>query len=259
MNPHIAIRDNVVIKTGHPAIMRVEVAKLTRAYEIAQRCHLFQVPKVLGFNESAGQINSEFIPDLHNLRNAVTSEEMSASLMKKIGAALAVIHKDLFLPKDMTLPLPQAYNVEGTEVFLHGDYGLANIYLTPSNGRIVILDWQAVRKLDVPATYGSRYFDLMCFVYNLFYRPVGSKRYKMAVAAAPMAQQFLHGYFETSDFVYDQIQFQNYMKQFLHARLANRKSGGHWKRRLSLIPCHIKLRRFIKSYDFNQVKSMEHK
>jgi hypothetical protein len=256
MNPYITINNNIVTKNGDPVTMRVEVAKLTRAYEIAERCFLFQVPKILDYNESTGHVKFEFIPDLQNLRNAITSEEMSKPLMKKIGAALAVIHKDLTLPKDMILPLPQAYTIEGTEVFLHGDYGLANIYLTPSNGRIVILDWQAVRKLEVPATYGSRYFDLMCFVYNLFYRPVGRKRYKMAVAAAPLAQEFLCGYFEASDFGYNHAQLQSYMKQFVAARLADRKTGGHWKRRLLLIPSHIKLRKFIKSYDFNHIKSM---
>jgi hypothetical protein len=254
MNPYITISRDTVIKTGDPAIMRIEVEKIARAWEIAERCRLFQVPRVLDYNELTGQVKFEFIPDLCNLRDAVTTEEISRSLMKRIGAALAAIHKNLTLPQEMMLPLPKAYSLEGTEVFLHGDFGLANIYLTQANGNIVILDWQATRKLDVSATYGSRYFDLMCLVYNLFYRPVGRSRYKMAIRAAPMAQDFLNGYFETSDFAYDRVQFQGYMSQYLAARIDDRKSGGHWKRRLLLIPSHIKLRKFVRSYSFNQVK-----
>lgn len=255
MNPYITISGDVVTKTGDPEQMRIEVAKIRSAYQIAERCRLFQVPKVFDYDESIGQVKFEFIQGLQNIRNAVTSEDMSKPLMKKIGAALAAIHKDLQLPKDMALPLPHAYNIEGTEAFLHGDYGLANVYLRPATGNIVILDWQATRKLDVRSTYGSRYFDLMCFVYNLFYRPLGRKRYKMAVPPEPMAKEFLAGYFGCSDFGYDRMQFQSYMKQFLAARLADRKSGGHWKRRLLLVPSHIRLRKFINSYDFNQTKS----
>jgi hypothetical protein len=70
-----------------------------------------------------------------------------------------------------------------------------------------------------------------------------------------MAYEFLCGYFEASDFVYSRAQFQSYMKQFLEARLADRKSTGHWKRRLLLIPSHIRLRKFINSFDFSHVKS----
>jgi hypothetical protein len=257
MKACIAIKDDVLIKTGDPQLLRTEVAKNKCAYNIAEQTKLFKVPKVLDFNVARAQVEFEFIPGLKSIRDIVISEEMAKPLMRRIGLALAAIHKNLKLPDDMLVPLPQSYDMTGTEVFLHGDYGFANIYVGSNDERIIILDWQATRKVDVPATYGSRYFDLMCFIYNIFYRPLGRKRYKMTVPAAPMALEFLRGYFEKSDFPYDRAQLQSYMKQFLNARKTDRKSRGGFKRRLILIPSHLKLRSFIKTFDLNSAKSEE--
>ncbi len=113
------------------------------------------------------------------------------------------------------------------------------------NWKIVILDWQTARKLGEHITWGTRYFDLMWLVYNLFYRPVGRERYKTNLPAEHMAQQFLSAYFRTSDYCYNHEQFVQYMTNFVHNKLTDREKG--FKRRLLLIPSHIKLRRFINS------------
>jgi hypothetical protein len=251
MKSHITISDDIVIKTGEPKAMLIEVEKTLKAREIAEGCGLFTVPKVLDFDESAGQAKFEFIPDLLNIRDVVASEESSKPLMRTIGASLAVIHKNLTLPEEMKLPLPQDYRCEGFEAFLHCDFGLANVRINSDGQRIVIIDWQISPRLGAPATYGTRFFDLMWFIYDLFYRPVGRKRYAMAVPAEPMAREFLNGYFETSDCGCDQALFKEYTRRFIDAKKTARKHGHHWKRMLQLIPSHIRLRKFINSADFN--------
>jgi aminoglycoside phosphotransferase (APT) family kinase protein len=165
--------------------------------------------------------------------------------MRAIGASLAMVHRDLVLPEGMKMPLPQEYRMACSEAFLHCDFGLANVRLTPGNGRPVIIDWQVSPRLGTQATYGTRFFDLMWFVYDLFYRPVGRSRYKMAVGAAPMAREFLSGYFSACDSGCDMTGFKEYTQRFIDAKSAARKEGHHWKRQLQLIPSHIRLRRFI--------------
>lgn len=254
MKSHISISDNVVIKTGATLAMRIEVEKTVRAREIADACGLFEAPKVLDFDESTGQAKFEFIPDLLNIRDVVDSEESSKPLMRTIGASLAIIHKNLMLPEKMKLPLPQEYREDCFEAFLHCDFGLANVRVTQGNHRPVIIDWQISPRFGAPATFGTRFFDLMWFVYDLFYRPVGRRRYAMAVGAAPMAREFLRGYFEGSGCGCDQALFKEYTKRFINAKSAARKQGFHCKRRLLLIPSHVRLRKFINSADFNSLK-----
>ena len=254
MKTHITINDDYVIKTAEPATMRIEVEKTLKAREVARRCGLFTVPRVLEFDKSAGRAKFEFIPNLLNLRHAVNSELSSKSLMRTIGASLAVIHKDLTLPEEMKLPLPREYRRDCSEAYLHCDFGLANVQVIPGNHHPVIIDWQISPRFEKPATFGTRFFDLMWFVYDLFYRPVGRRRYKMAVGAQPLAREFLRGYFENSDYSCDLYGFKEYTISFINAKSAARKRGHHWKRRLQLIPSHIRLRKFINSVDFNDLK-----
>lgn len=253
MSDYVTIHGDVVIKTGRPELMRIEVEKTLRAHEIAESCGLFQVPKVLDYDASTGQAKFELIRGIQKIREVITSEKASKSIMETIGQSLAIIHKDLKLPESMVVPLPQEYCLPGSEVFLHGDLGLGNICVNTNSHRIVIFDWQTTRKLEGWATYGSRYFDLMWFVYNLFYRPFNRPRYKIDTPAAPMAEAFLCSYFEASDCSYDHKQFSSYMKRFLNTKLAIRRRGRHWKRRILLIPSHMKLRRFTNSFYFNQI------
>lgn len=247
MKSHITINDNIVIKTSTVEAMRIEVKKTVRAREIADACGLFTVPKVLDFDESTGHVKFEFIPNLLNIRDAVDSEKNSLPLMTIIGTSLAIIHKNLTLPEEMKLPLPQEYHEDCFEAFLHCDFGLANVWVIPGNHRPVIIDWQISPRFNAPATYGTCFFDLMWFVYDLFYRPLGRKRYKMAVGAWPLAREFLNSYFRESHC--GLTGFREYAKRFVNAKSADRKKGHHWKRRLLMIPSHIRLSRFLAEFE----------
>lgn len=245
----ITISGDVVIKTGVRELMRIEVEKTRRAHAISKQCGLFQVPEVIDYDESTGIAKYEFVRDIRTLREVIASGEGPIeSIMEKLGQSLVIIHKDLKLPDDMVVPLPKDYCLAGTEVFLHGDLGLRNICVNVSNWRVVILDWRTTIKLGEYATYGTRYFDMMWLVYNLFYKPIGRARYQASIPAAPMAETFLRAYCESTDYRHDHEKFVSYMKRFLDKTLSKRKEAGHFKRRLSLAPSHIRLRRFINSF-----------
>ena len=244
----IRVCGDVVVKTGVPELMRIEVEKTRRAYEISRQCGFFRVPEVLDYDGSKGTAKFEFVRDIQTLREVIAAGSSIDSLMEKLGQSLAVVHRDLKLPDGMRVPLPEDYCLAGTEVFLHGDLGLRNVCVSTNDSQVVILDWRTTVKLGEHATYGSRYFDLMWFVYNLFYRPIKRARYKAAIPAAPLAETFLRAYFGTTDYCYDHQEVTCYMKRFLDMKLSARKEGGHFKRRLLLVPSHVRLRRFIASF-----------
>lgn len=244
----VDICNDVVLKTDDPKSMRMEAEKTRRARNIADSCGLFRVPKVLAYDESTGQIKFQFLHSLSSIKDVLNSGDTYKPIMRNIGQALAVIHKELTLPDEMKFCLPQEYNLSSSKVFLHGDYCLGNIYISDIDGKPVILDWHATPKIGGKATYGTRYFDLMWFVYSLFYRPFNRQRYKIAAPASPMAREFLDGYFQTFDSSGCHEEFVDYMERFMAVKLAKRKRAFHMKRRLLLLPSHMKLRKFIRLY-----------
>lgn len=247
-NAYVTMAHNgVFIKTADPTTMHIEVEKTVRARSIATSCGIFEVPEILDYDVESGRITFKLIQNIQNLRNAITSEQSARPIMRTLGRALAIIHKDMALPENMRLSLPYEYAMSGSEVFLHGDFAPGNVFVCSDSKRIVILDWQSSAKLVLPVTYGTRYFDLTWMIYYLFYRPVKRQRYQMAVPAAPLAEELLLGYIEISDFgTYNYLQ--EYMLKFLRHEIVSRKGKG-WKRRLQLIPSHFKLRRFIDALD----------
>jgi 5-methylthioribose kinase len=241
---NVQFTEEFVIKTAAPELMHLEVEKTRRAYQISQQCGLFRVPQVLEYDEMRGTAKFEFIHNIKKLREIIACGRPPESFMERLGQSLAVIHKDFKLPDDMIVPLAKEYDLAGSEVFLHGDLGPGNVCVDIKNFQIIILDWMTARKLGEQPTYGTRYFDIMWFIYNLFYSPLGRERYKTAVEAGPLAGDFLRGYFKASDYSFNHQEMVDYMKRFLHAR----KAGYHFKRRLLLIPSHIKFCRFITSF-----------
>ena len=248
MKKFITICDNVVVKTASPELARIEAEKTQRAREIADSCGLFRVPKIIAYDESLGQIKFELLHNLRVLRDVINSGSTYKSIMHQCGQTLSIIHKELTLPDDMKSYLPHEYCLSGSEVFLHGDFCLGNICLGENDSEIVILDWQTTEKFGGKITYGTRYFDLMWFVYSLFYRPFNRQRYKIRTPASLMAREFIYGYAQTLNSVYCHREFVEYMAKFLANTLEKRKRGFHFKRRLLLLPSHMKLRKFISSF-----------
>lgn len=244
---NVRFTKDTVIKTGRPDSLRIEVEKTVRAFKIGQDCGLFQVPKVLDYDESKGEVVFERFHDIQGVRDVIAFGHRCNSLVETIGASLAIIHNNLILPKDMVVPLPPKFALSGSEVFLHGDLSVDNVCVGRGLRPIVILDWRMTKLHGGRSTYGTRYYDLMWFLTNLFYLRSRGLKYLFSNPVAPVARKFFASYFETSDFPYDQEKFVSYMNRFYRIRLTLKKTFS-WKRRLLLPPCHVLWRAFIESF-----------
>ena len=242
----IEIKKDIVIKTDAVPLMRVEVEKNIRAYEISKRCGLFRVPRVLEFDDKKGVAVFERLREIQPIRDTLADGSDENSTLLTLARSLSVIHKELVLPNEMKITLPPELDSKNTEVFIHGDLNVHNVFVGPASGQISILDWQMTKMHGGNATYGSRYFDLAWFINSLFYRPF--HEYGFSKAAAPLANIFLTTYFEHTNDPTCAVDFNKYLKRFLNFKLSLRKKTLPLRTRLLLIPCHAQFRKFASSF-----------
>lgn len=224
--PHstILIGKNTVTKSAEPGLMRVEVEKTRRAIEIAKNCNRFRVPEILDYDEARGVLVSERL----KINPAVTGcfGKQGLQLAKDLGAALAFIHRDMILPAEMLIPLPEEFPSSHESVFIHGDLGLGNVCMEegypPS---IVIIDWQMSPNHGGRSTFGSRYFDIIWFVVSLTYNR--SIRFVLGNPAKPVIETFLESYFTEADISYNKQEAIEYAVRIF------RLKGSHIRKRLA--------------------------
>jgi len=111
-------RDNVV-KSGDPRLMRVEVEKTRHARIIGEESGLFRVPEMIEFDPLRGVAVFKKIEGLVSYREAFVFDENYRDAARRLGEALAIIHRDLILPDDMVEPLPQPLALKDSEIFFH--------------------------------------------------------------------------------------------------------------------------------------------
>lgn len=260
---NIQFGKDTVTKTSEPRLMRIEVEKTRRAYEIGKNSGLFHVPEVLEYDEVNGVAVFKLIKHIHPVRSAMDGSLRYKSLMEQIGRSLAVIHRKLTLPHGMTITLPSEFNLPGTEVFLHGDFNGMNICVSPCLPPIVILDWQTTAVHGGQATYGSRYFDLIWFVNYMLWTP--TFYYLFCDPVSKAARCFLESYFKESEFPYDAEMIARYAKLFFETEQPFRKQNAHWSNRYLLPRSRLLTQRFVESlktitidgpnpHDNNQIK-----
>jgi hypothetical protein len=227
----IHFTNNTVIKTNDPNLMRIEVEKSQRAYQIGKSCGLFIVPEILEYDEDKGITIFRRIEGIRPIDSAVSFGREYTNLADVLGKSLAIIHKELTLPSDMIIPLPNEFNLEGSDVFLHGDLSTMNVCISSNWPPIVILDWQMTSVHGGVATYGTKYFDLMWFINNLLYRTTIKHFYSDPVT--PVSLKFLTAYFSEVGISYNAEEISFYAKRFFEAKLPLRQRST-WKARLSL-------------------------
>jgi len=242
--PHLRMTEATIHKSGNPRHMRIEVEKSKRARRIGKASGLFRVPKVVDFDETRGVAVFERVPGLQTLRRAAVWGPEYEALAERIGAALAVIHRDLTLPPDMVIPLPEDFRGGGGEVFLHGDFGIKNICLDPATSSLVIVDWQFTDVHGGKATFGSRYFDIIWFVNTLLWSP--TPRYLTSDPVNPVARRFLEGYYSTARIPYDAKGISSYANHFFEVKRTARRQTSR-RHRLFLPRCQALTQRFIRS------------
>lgn len=238
---------NTVTKTSAPDLMRVEVEKTRRAFEIGKDCGLFRVPEIVEYNEDKGVAVFERIYGINPVRSVANGTSQYKDLMEQIGRSLAIIHRKLVLPDKMTIALSAEFNLPGTEVFFHGDFNGINVCVSACSPTVVILDWQMTSRHGGRATYGSRYFDIIWFINYILWTP--TIKYLFSDPVSYIARDFLESYFKESRIAYDMREFVQYAKNFFDTKLPLRKQHASWKARYLLKRSNILTERFVKSLE----------
>ena len=245
----IRFGENSVTKTAAPDLMRIEVEKTRRAFEIGRDCGLFRVPKVLDYDEVKGVAVFERI---ERIQPFISKINQWSSVIERIGRSLALIHRALSLPQEMVISLPPKFDLPGTEVFLHGDFNGYNVCLSTCLDSIVIFDWQMTSRHGGQATYGSRYFDLLWFVNYMLWTPTFSYIFHDPVSL--VAKRFLASYFREADIPYDADMLVQYAKNFFAMKLSLRKQLTTWRTRYLLPRSRTLTQRFIESIETLNLK-----
>jgi len=199
MSKKIKIIDNIYRKTPIVNSLQIEAEKTKRAAHIGQNSGIFYVPRILRISEKDNIIDFEYIANLCTLQHLVVSgNPQLTDILIRTGEALAVIHKELILPGNMKKNLPDIWiRNEADNVFIHGDFTLHNVCFHKTTNSIVILDWSTARFIDAEATFGSRYFDIIWFIYHIFHFFPMSNILKWN--ADKMANAFLRGYIKKNN------------------------------------------------------------
>ncbi|HQM43724.1 MAG TPA: phosphotransferase [Smithellaceae bacterium] len=241
----VEIGKHTVVKKAAPELMRIEVEKMRRAHEIGKESGLFRVPEVLDFDEVLG---IAILERIRSIQPVIPKFIKSVSILEKIGASLAVIHNRLSLPSDMLIPLPQEFNMRGSEVFLHGDYNGNNIVVEDSMGQnIVILDWSMTPRYGGEATYGSRYFDLFWFINYMLWTP--TFQYLFSDPVSKSSKDFLRAYFREAGIQYEPEMLYKYAKNFFEIQIGiNEKKEDVPRRARYMMPrILVLIERFLES------------
>jgi len=240
----VEIKKNTVIKTASPDLMRIEVEKTRRAHKIGKDCGLFYVPEVLAFDEEKGCAVFERLYRVVPIHDAVPWGEQYKSVAEKLGKAIAIIHNNLTLPPHMIIPLPENLQLLGNEVFLHGDLSVYNVCIDKSSLDISILDWQMTSVFGGSATFGTRYFDLLFFIGNLYNRP--TINYLLNDPVIPVTAKFLNAYFKEADVTYESHKFSLYAENYFLLVKSWLKKNADWRRRPLLFRSNAMINNFKK-------------
>lgn len=244
-------RDNVV-KSGDPRLMRVEVEKSRRGRIIGRESGLFRVPRVLEFDPAQGVAVFEKIDGLIPFREAFVFDADYREASRRLGEALAVIHRELTLPDEMVVPLPSPLDWPGEEVFLHGDFSVYNV-CRDEEGSLVIIDWQMTGVHEGRATRGTPCFDLIWFINNLFYRP--TLRHFRVRETLSVARSFLEGYYRTSPDAPPATVFADYADRFFSFKRPRRRANASRRERPLLFLSHRLTRIFINELRLGRLTS----
>lgn len=188
----VAVLADVAIKHDTADRIRLEVLKTTIAGDVSRRTTSFRVPTILSHDIDSGRITFERLTEVRPLREVLLDGTNPASIMRRLGAILATIHATV-TPADFPLSAPPLVDdPRGSLVFIHGDFGIDNIFYNVRRDEIVITDWSVPDWLAVTDGANSCYIDLsMMLISLLVARMLAPGHIRRA---AVLASVFIHGY-----------------------------------------------------------------
>ncbi len=238
----IQFTQSTVIKSSSPKLMSIEVQKTLNAYDLARDSCLFRVPRIIEYDQDTGICIQERI---HGLLPISAVIYQRPDLVLKIAHVLAVIHESLKLSQNMTIPLPNELDSDGSKVYIHGDFNGQNVCYAPQSNDIVVLDWQMTSRHGGLSTFGTRYFDLIWFINYCIWTP--SFRHLFHDPITLLSKSFLSTYYRETGTTCDPISLARYATSFFELKRPLRKR--QMTRKLFwLIPrCHHITQSFIDS------------
>jgi len=141
--------------------LRIEAAKAECMVEALTGHPEFSTPRLLDVDEEKGLLVFERLAELQPLH-----PRMPVSRFEEVGVLLAIIHRALTLPKELTFVREADTEVADTDVasivFVHGDFQPKNLAIV--NERLVVFDWGIRPWGDELYTRASPAVDLASFL-----------------------------------------------------------------------------------------------
>ena len=164
----------------------VHFEKSRQLARIGESTNLFNAPRPIAISETKDRIEWQFLSGLKPIRSVLPrlATEHQLDVSRRIGATLAVIHRDLDLPGDVYSPhcLENSIKERALQKFVaaelekapvanvHGDYACANLFLDREN-QIVTLDPEPnIYLFDraAPSVRTSAYIEISLLVQSLY-------------------------------------------------------------------------------------------
>lgn len=216
------IKKNRVLKSGPSQFLELEALMTNKAHAVSRNYENFRVPKVFSFDGSLGILEMEFIPDISPLKNLVYEKVDFLDLLSKTAEAIFTIHEKLFLENHEIFYLPSKFmDRASVNSAIHGDFTLDNVQYDIIKKIPVLIDWSFCPKFNVPANYGSWFFDLAFMINSIFSSPPYSyifcskEKYMIGMC-------FIESYFKLGKSFYEYKKFKHYLQKV--SRLFYQKS-----------------------------------
>lgn len=135
---------------------RIEREKAFFMYDVLSSEAFLSTPKLLEYDESKGLLVFEKIDNVQRL-----SSKMDAIWFQRAGIMLARIHRNLRLPKELTIVRTRDEELENV-VYVHSDFSPINLCF--SGGKLVVFDWGLRPWTSEIYTKASPAVDLAAFL-----------------------------------------------------------------------------------------------
>lgn len=165
----------------------------------------FNVPNVLKIDRDNHILTLEHIHNATPLRQyyiyalkkrykSITSLE---DVIKMVAESIAIIHMEFGTGKSIIkYNLPDIYNNNNYETYLHGDLTLNNVLYNSQENKIYIIDWSTSSVFPFQANFGCKFWDITFFISSLFV--TSPSTFYMSEIRCQIADLFIETYLNKS-------------------------------------------------------------
>jgi len=164
----VTLKKETVLKKVDRRFVELEVRVTRAAHDLSQTSGLFCSPRVIACDSAAGIIELERIKGVVTLGQFLAKKPDNIIILRRVGRALAHIHRHLQVSPDLRLPVASKWWAPDSDVVLmHGDFNTVNVGYKEDADVIVVWDWASAPSLGKRCTVGPRYLELAHFIHSL--------------------------------------------------------------------------------------------